>query len=62
MIKPFIQHVYHILAHYTASFGGHLCRDDEDINSIAIATLLCLQQHIPRFAIAFPGQPMLNMT
>ena len=61
MTKPFIEHVNHILAHYTASFGGHLYSDDGDINSIVITTLLCLQQHIPSFAIAFPGPPMLNV-
>ena len=62
MTKPFIHHVNHILAHYSASFGGHLCHGDGDINSMVVATLLCLQQHIPSFAIAFHSQPMLNMT
>jgi hypothetical protein len=62
MTKPFIHHVNHILAHYSASFGGYLCHGDGNINSMVFATLLCLQQHIPSFATVFHSQPMLNMT
>ena len=38
IIKPFIQYVYHILAHVSASWLGHRCHNGRDIEVVVFAS------------------------